>query len=111
MRGWRRPNKSFATLSSEALAYGGYEVQPDVRMIPEGELFAGTWIIVHCFFGRSIRGGYEIRCLEGDNDHFASRSEAMRAAMRRAIQTIELGEVDAQHLSTIPSPDLQARHR
>lgn len=109
MFGWRRRRGTDVGLSSEGLAYGGYEVLPEVRMIPEGELFAGTWIIARCAFGKALRGGYEVRLLAGDNDHFATRSEALRAALLRAVRTIELGEVGARHLSAIPSPDLQLR--
>lgn len=111
MRGWRRSHEPAGTLSGEALTYGGYEVLPEVRMIPEGELFAGTWIIARCIFGRAVREGYEIRCLAGDNDHFATRNEALGTARLRAMRTIQLGEVGARHLSSIPSPDLQAKRR
>ena len=83
--------------------YGGWEVMPEVGKVADDELFGGTWVIRRCSFGRRIRHGYEIRCLLGDNDHYATRREAAHAAFLRAMRTIELGEVGAVHLSSIPT--------
>lgn len=89
--------------------YRGYDVLPVVRMIPEGELFAGTWVLSGCTFARRIAGGHELRSLIGDNEHFATRREVLQAALVRAMRTIDLGEVGSLHLSPLPSPKLYAR--
>lgn len=92
--------------AGRTIIYGGWEVIPEVVMVADGELFGGTWIIRRCCFGRSTRHGYEVRCLLGDNDHYATRREAAHAAFLQAMRTIELGEVGAVHLSSLPTSTL-----
>lgn len=108
LRGWHRKSETavWSPASGRTITYGGWEVVPEVVMVADGELFGGTWIIRRCCFGRRSLHGYEVRCLLGDNDHFATRREATRAAFLRAMRTIELREVGAVHLSAIPASSL-----
>lgn len=88
------------------ITYGDWDVMPEVVMVPEGELFGGTWIIRRCSFGRSSVQGYEVRCLLGDGGHFPTRRGATRMAFLQAMRTIELGEVGAVHLCSIAGAGL-----
>lgn len=92
-----------APTSVRTIYYGEWEVLPEVRRVPEGELFGGTWVIRRCSFGRPGPDGYEVRTLLGDNEHFPTRREALHSAFLRAMCTIELDEVGAVHLCSIPS--------
>ena len=89
--------------------YHGYDVLPEVEMVPEGELFGGTWIISRCCFGKAGPEGYEVRSLLSDNDHFPTQWAAVKAARLRAIRTIDIEEVGALHLAPARSTAIQAR--
>lgn len=93
------------------VSYRGYEIMPEVAMVPEGELFGGTWIVSHCCLGRACPYGYEVRYLLSDNDHFATRRSAIRASQLRAVRTIDLGEEGSMHLSPFPATSPQPRQR
>jgi len=104
----RRPGK-IAWLTERMMSFGGYDVLPEVALIADGELFAGTWIIRSCCFGKATPSGYEVRFLVSDNDHFPTRRQALRGAFLRAMRTIELGEVGSMHLCPVPTSDVLPR--
>lgn len=104
-----RDRKVDAVIETEGrvMHYHGYDVLPEVEMVPEGELFGNTWIILRCCFGKTGPEGYEVRSLLSDNDHFPTRSAAVRAARLRAIRTIDINEVGALHLAPAKAPALE----
>ncbi len=91
------------------MRYHGYDVLPEVEMVPEGELFGGTWVISRCCFGKAGREGYEVRFLLSDNDHFPTQWAAVRAARLRAVRTIDLEEVGSLHLAPARTSAMEAR--
>lgn len=107
-RGRRRRG---ADASGRMIYFRDHDILPEVAMIPDGEVFGGSWVIRRCSIGRAVPHGYEVRCLLSDNDHFATRREAVRAVFLQAMRTIELGEVGAVHLSPASSTGIQSRAR
>lgn len=106
LRSRRRYSAAPGAQAGRTIIYNGWEVMPEVERVADGELFGGTWVIRGCSLGRGTRQGYEVRSLLADNGHHATRREAVHAAFLRAMRTIELGEVGAVHLSSLPTRPL-----